>query len=55
MTITDPSITAGETIYLLTSGGLVAAGSATANGTATITFTTDPVFVVCLLYTSRCV
>jgi hypothetical protein len=53
MTITDPSITAGETIYLLTSGGLVAAGSATANGTATITFTSDPVFVVASLTASR--
>jgi hypothetical protein len=53
MTITDPSITAGETIYLLTSGGLVAAGSATANGTATITFTSDPVFVVASLTARR--
>jgi hypothetical protein len=49
MTITDPSITAGETIYALTSSGLTAVGVATQNGTATITFTNDPVFVVASL------
>jgi hypothetical protein len=49
MTVTDPSIVAGETIYALTSTGLVAVGHATQNGTATITFTTDPLFVVATL------
>jgi hypothetical protein len=53
MTITDPSITAGETIYQLTSKGLVAVGSATQNGTATITFSSDAVFVVASLTASR--
>jgi S-adenosylmethionine hydrolase len=53
MTIVDPAITAGETVYLLTANGLVAAGSATANGTVTITFTSDPVFVVASLTARR--
>jgi len=38
MTINDPSIVAGDTIYELTSAGLVAVGTATTNGTVTITF-----------------
>jgi hypothetical protein len=46
MTITDPSIVAGDTIYELTSTGLVAVGTATANGTVTITFSSDPIFLV---------
>jgi len=46
MTITDATIAAGDTIYLLTSAGLTLAGMATTSGTVTITFTSDPVFVV---------
>ncbi len=46
LTITDVSIVAGDTLYLLTPSGLVADGTASANGSATLTFTTDPVFVV---------
>jgi outer membrane protein OmpA-like peptidoglycan-associated protein len=46
MTITDPSIVAGDTIYELTSTGLVAVGTATANGSAVVRFSDDPVFVV---------
>jgi surface protein len=46
MTITDPSIKAGDTIYELTSTGLVAVGTATVDGSATVTFSSDPVFVV---------
>jgi hypothetical protein len=46
MTITDPSIKAGDTIYELTSTGLVAVGTATVEGLATVTFSSDPVFVV---------
>ena len=46
MTITDPSIVAGDTIYEVTSAGLVAVGTATANGTVTITFSSDPTFLV---------
>ena len=46
MTITDPNIAVGDTIYLLTSTGLTAAGTATSNGTVTITFTSDPVYVI---------
>ena len=46
MTITDLSIVAGDTIYELTSTGLVAVGTATANGTVTITFSSDPTFLV---------
>ena len=46
MTITDLSIVAGDTIYELTSTGLAAVGTATANGTVTITFSSDPIFLV---------
>jgi outer membrane protein OmpA-like peptidoglycan-associated protein len=46
MTIKDPSIVAGDTIYELTSTGLVAVGTATVNGSAVVTFSNDPVFVV---------
>ncbi|MGA2970473.1 MAG: hypothetical protein ABSE75_11780, partial [Acidimicrobiales bacterium] len=46
MTISDASIVAGDTIYELSSTGLVVVGTATANGTATVTFSNDPVFVV---------
>jgi hypothetical protein len=46
MTIVDPAIKAGDTIYLLTPSGLRAVGVATVNGRVTITFTTDPEFVV---------
>ncbi len=46
MTITDPAIKAGDTIYVLTSAGVRAVGTATTNGQATITFTTDPAFVI---------
>ncbi len=46
LTITDVSIVAGDTIYVLTPSGLVEAGTATVSGSATVTFTTDPVFVV---------
>jgi hypothetical protein len=46
MTITDPSIVAGDTIYELTSAGLEAVGTATTNGTVTITFSSDPTFLV---------
>jgi hypothetical protein len=46
MTITDPSIVIGDTIYELTSTGLAAVGTATANGTVTITFSSDPTFLI---------
>jgi hypothetical protein len=46
ITITDPGIVAGDTIYELTSAGLEAVGTATANGTVTITFSNDPTFLV---------
>jgi hypothetical protein len=46
MTITDPAIKAGDTIYALTSTGIRAVGTATTNGRATVSFTTDPAFVV---------
>jgi hypothetical protein len=46
LTITDPSIKAGDTIYELTTAGLEAVGTATADGTATISFSNDPTFVV---------
>ena len=46
MTITDPAIKAGDTIYALTSTGIRAVGTATTNGEATVMFTSDPAFVV---------
>ena len=47
MTITDPSIAAGDVVYQVTSqGALIEAGTATANGTMTITFTSDPTFIM---------
>ncbi len=46
MTIADPAIRAGDTIYILTSTGIRAVGTATTNGYATVTFTNDPAFVV---------
>jgi hypothetical protein len=46
MTIVDPAIKAGDTIYLLTPNGLEAVGVGAVNGQATITFTNDPEFIV---------
>jgi hypothetical protein len=46
MTVTDPAIRAGDTVYALTSTGIRAVGTATTNGQATVTFTTDPAFLV---------
>jgi len=46
MNIVDTSIRAGDTIYILTSHGLQALSTAASNGQATVTFTTDPDFVV---------
>lgn len=42
MTITDPSVQAGDIIYVLTSGGIKAAGVATADGKVTVSFEVDP-------------
>ena len=46
LTITDPSIKAGNSIYELTSTGLTLVGTATVDGSVTITFTNDPTFLV---------
>ncbi len=46
VTITDANIKAGDTVYMLTSAGPVAVGTATVNGTVTITFSSDPTFLV---------
>jgi hypothetical protein len=46
LTVIDPAIRAGDTIYILTSHGLKVAGAASTNGTAKVTFTTDPDFVI---------
>ena len=46
MTITDPAIVAGDSIYELTSTGVTKVGTASVNGSVTVTFTTDPTFVV---------
>ena len=45
-TIVDPAIKAGDVIYVLTPQGLQVVGTATVNGTVTMTFTTDPDFIV---------
>ena len=46
MTITDPNIVAGDTIYEVTAAGLKVVGTAAKNGTATVTFSSDPTFVI---------
>jgi hypothetical protein len=47
LTITDKTIKTGDTIYLVTAAGsLKTSGSATTNGTVTVTFVDDPVIVV---------
>ena len=46
MNIVDASIRAGDTIYILTSHGLQELSVAAGNGRATVTFTSDPDFVV---------
>jgi hypothetical protein len=46
MVLTDARIVAGDTIYEVTSTGLKAVGTVTVNGSATITFSNDPTFVI---------
>jgi hypothetical protein len=46
LTIGDVSIAVGDTIYALTTSGMVAVGTATVSGEATVTFTTESVFIV---------
>ncbi len=46
MTISDPSIIAGDHVYELTSSGLTDVGTATVDGSVTITFSSDPTFIV---------
>jgi hypothetical protein len=46
MSVSDPGIVAGDTIYEVTTAGLVAVGTAKANGSATITFSSDPTFII---------
>jgi large repetitive protein len=47
LTITDASILVGDTVYQLSlAGSLTSVGTATANGSVTVTFSSDPVFVV---------
>jgi NADH:ubiquinone oxidoreductase subunit 5 (subunit L)/multisubunit Na+/H+ antiporter MnhA subunit len=46
VTISDVSIEIGDTIYALTADGMVAVGTATVSGEATVTFTTESVFIV---------
>jgi hypothetical protein len=46
MTITDPNIGIGDSIYLVTSAGLTSVATASVAGTVTFTFTSDPVFLV---------
>jgi hypothetical protein len=45
-TIEDSSIKAGDSIYEVTSSGLVLVGNAAQDGMATVTFTSDPIFVI---------
>ncbi|MGC1239406.1 MAG: Ig-like domain-containing protein [Acidimicrobiales bacterium] len=47
LTITDPSIAVGDTVYELNSAGALASvGTATTSGSVTVTFSSDPVFVI---------
>ncbi len=46
VTITNPNIKAGDTIYELTSTGIVAVGTASVDGSARLTFSSDPVFIL---------
>lgn len=46
LVVNNPAIKAGDVIYELVNGKLTAVGHATANGVATITFTSDPVFLI---------
>ena len=46
VTLTDASIVAGDAVYMVTSSGTVLAATATANGSVTVTFSGDPVFIL---------
>ncbi len=46
LTINDPTIQPGDTIYLETASGLVAVNAVVTAGVAVITFSTDPMFVI---------
>lgn len=46
LTITDSSIVPGDVIYGVTSTGLTVLGTATFSGSVTVTFTSDPTFIV---------
>lgn len=46
LTISAPSIVAGDTIYIDSSSGLTPIGVATENGSVTVTFENDPAFLV---------
>jgi len=46
MTIVDPSIPLGATVWQVTSSGLMLAGLATSSGAVTVTFTQDPLFML---------
>jgi hypothetical protein len=53
LTITDAGIVAGDTVYEVTSSGLIVVGTASANGVVSITFTNDPTFVVAAALVSQ--
>ena len=46
MTVSDPSIVAGDVAYIMTSSGLHQVGVATTNDMITVNFTSDPIFVI---------
>jgi hypothetical protein len=46
MSVSDPGIKAGDKIYEVTTAGLVTVGTATVDGSATITFSNDPTFLI---------
>jgi hypothetical protein len=46
LTITDSNIKTGDVIYIVTLAGLTKVGTATMDGSVTVTFTNDPVFLV---------
>jgi hypothetical protein len=49
LTVADASIAIGDIIYRVTATGVAAVDTAVSNGTVTITFTSDPIFVVTVI------
>ena len=53
MTITDPSIVTGDTIYVFTLSGVTDVGTAPSNGSVTVTFSSDPIYMLASSQTTQ--